>query len=97
MFFNYPIHFVDSGELLIYASIEGSAAPWQKAIKSRKTKEEKSSERIQEIEEAYHAVNLDGKGVTASELAEYLEVTKATATENYMASLQMLKRAMTTL
>lgn len=78
LFFDYPIHRPDESGVLKDLEPEGDKAPWQKAIDRRKSPEQKSEDRKKSLEIAYEACNIEGKGVTINELAEYMGVTKRT-------------------
>lgn len=77
IWFEYPVHTVDTIGTLADLSPEWEKAPWQKAIDKRKDPEQKKKERITEIDLAYEEVN-DGDGVTVEALSEVIGVSKRT-------------------
>ena len=77
IWFEYPIHKVDTSGILADLDPEWEKAPWQKAMEKRKDPEQKKKERITEIDLAYEEVN-DGEGVTAEALSEIIGVSKRT-------------------
>lgn len=78
VWFEYPIHRVDSVGILEDLHLDNSSKPqWQKAMDSRKSKEEKSEERKQELENAFNSCNVDGK-VTIQDLMGYLNCSERT-------------------
>ena len=47
-----------------------------KGVEARKSKEEKQEERFQQLETAYDICNIEGKGVSTTELMDYLDISK---------------------
>ncbi|QUY65114.1 AAA family ATPase [Helcococcus kunzii] len=78
IWFKYPIHEVDNKKVLEKVIPEGEKPAWQQAMDARKDPEEKKEERKKELELAYEACVVDGKGTTVNELADYMGVTKRT-------------------
>ena len=74
LWFEYPIHRVDHGEILKDVEPEGEKAPWQKALEKRKPKEVKAEDRKESIEMAFEACRFCGP-VTVQSLAEYAGVS----------------------
>lgn len=77
MWFDYPIHKIDSSGVLKDAEAEGDSPSWQKNFGRKKTDKERKNERKESIETAYEACGMNGK-VTIKDLAEYLGVTEKT-------------------
>lgn len=62
MFFEYPKHVLDHTGLLKKAEPEHEKAPWQKAVKGKKSKTlDRKEERQEALEEAFETVAVDGK------------------------------------
>lgn len=78
LWFKYPLHMVDAKGVLEKLQPEAEKAPWQKAMESRKTPEEKKEERKSALEVAFEACNMDGDGATVRELMEYMGLSKST-------------------
>lgn len=79
IWFDFPTHKIDTTGLLKDLEPEGSAPMWQKGIESRKTPEEKATDRKNEIEIAYAALELEGdESITADDLMEVMGVSKRT-------------------
>ncbi|MPW25970.1 AAA family ATPase [Alkalibaculum sp. M08DMB] len=77
LWFDYPVHNVDTVGSLKDVDTEGEKAPWQKAIEKRKPKEAKAKERKEAFETAFEACGIDGS-VTVESLSEYMGVTDKT-------------------
>jgi hypothetical protein len=78
MWFEYPIHTVDTDDLLKDAKAEGETAPWQRGG----AKEKKSEKNYKaETENAYEACKVDGQ-VTLEAMAEYLGLKSTKAVRN---------------
>ena len=77
VWFDYPVHRLDTEGVLKDCEAEGEAPNWQKNFSRKKTNKQRSDERKESIETAYEACNMDGN-VTVSDLAEYLGVTEKT-------------------
>ncbi len=75
--FEYPVHKADESEVLEDLQPESEKPAWQKSKAKTKSPEDKKKERKEALETAYSALD-EGEGVTASELAEYLGVSKRT-------------------
>lgn len=75
-YFDYPVHRVDTEGLLKDLKPESDKPYWQKGVEARKSKEEKQEERFQQLETAYDACNIEGKGVSTTELMDYLDISK---------------------
>lgn len=71
LWFDYPIHHLDTEGVLKDVEAEGEKPPWQKAISRRKTPAENKNERKKAIEVAYEACGIDGS-VTVKALSEYM-------------------------
>lgn len=74
LWFNYPVHQIDTVGVLHDLDAEGSKLPWQKAMEKRKDPEVKKKKRQQEFENAFEAVSSlnDGGEVTVQDLVDYL-------------------------
>lgn len=75
-YFDYPVHRVDTEGLLKDLKPESDKPYWQKGVEARKSKEEKQEERFQQLETAYDICNIEGKGVSTTELMDYLDISK---------------------
>lgn len=78
VWFNYPVHKIDSVGVLKDASADTEKAPWQNNLGRKKTDKERKNERKVSVETAFDACAMGGKEVAVSELAEYLGVTEKT-------------------
>ncbi len=74
LWFNYPVHAVDSVGILDDVEPEGEKAPWQKAMERRKDPEVKANDRRIALDNAFEACSGDGD-VTTDQLAEYLGIS----------------------
>lgn len=74
MWFDYPVHRMDTVGVLKDAETDDAQPPWkknfQKSGKRNKTPEERKKDRIAAIDTAFEACNIDEK-VTVADLAEY--------------------------
>lgn len=77
LWFEYPVHKVDTVGVLKSVEAEGERAPWQKNFAKKKTPEARKKEKITSIETAFEACGFDGK-VTVQAMAEYMGVTDKT-------------------
>ena len=77
LWFDYPIHSVDTIGGLKEIEPEGERPPWQKAMEKRKDPAIKAKERRVALENAFEACSGDGE-VTTDTLAEYLGVSTRT-------------------
>lgn len=77
LWFDYPVHRVDSVGVLDDIQPDAEKPPWQRAMASRKPKEQKAKERKASIQSAFEACGINEK-VTVSDLAEYLGVSEKT-------------------
>lgn len=77
LWFDYPIHNIDTVGSLKDADTEGEKAPWQKAMEKRKDPEVKKKNRNTELELAYDACAIN-EVITTKDLAEYIGVTTRT-------------------
>ncbi|MDH6367534.1 MULTISPECIES: AAA family ATPase [unclassified Breznakia] len=77
LWFDYPIHSIDTIGHLKDIDPEGVQPAWKKAKDSRKPKEVKATDRKHAIETAYGACTIDGE-VTVKALAEYMGKTEKT-------------------
>lgn len=75
-YFDYPVHRVDTEGLLKDLKPESDKPYWQKGVEARKSKEEKQEERFQQLETAYDICNIEGNGVSTTELMDYLDISK---------------------
>lgn len=79
IWFDYPIHKVDTTGLLNDLMPESEKPNWQKGIEARKTPEENKKERVSAIEIAYSKFELEGvEEITLNDLADEMEVSKQT-------------------
>jgi regulatory protein RepA len=77
LWFDYPVHNVDTVGSLKDAETEGERPPWQRAISKRKPKEVKAKSRKESTETAFEACSIDGE-VTIESMAEYMGVSEKT-------------------
>lgn len=77
LWFNYPIHQVDTEGILKDQQAEGDKPPWQRAMEKRKPKEKKAKDRKIALENAFEACSFEGE-VTLKSIAEYMGVTEKT-------------------
>lgn len=77
LWFDYPIHTVDTIGVLKDIEPGGEKPAWQKAIDKRKPKDVKEKERKESLETAFQACGIDGD-VTIQTLVEYMGVTERT-------------------
>ena len=78
LWFDYPIHKIDSIGVLHDIQPETDQPAWKRAISKRKPKEEKAKDRKQALETAFEACSINDK-ITISDIAEYMGVTEKTA------------------
>lgn len=77
LWFDYPVHTVDTVGTLNDIKEDNEKPAWQKAMGKRKSKDEKAKDRKESFEIAYECCSFDGD-VTIEKLAEYLAVTERT-------------------
>lgn len=81
MWFDYPIHREDNIGVLKDCVVDGEYnsknSPYKRNFSKKKTSAEKKKERMDSLEEAYNACNIDGN-VTVSDIADYLGKTEKT-------------------
>jgi len=77
LWFDYPIHNMDTDGLLQDVEAESEKPPWQRAMEKRKPRESRIEERRQALDTAYQACMV-GTTVTVQALAEYMGVTERT-------------------
>ena len=75
LWFDYPIHNVDTIGILKDVEAEGERAPWQRAIDKRKPKVDKKKERKLVLETAFGTCGFEGE-VTLPMLEEYMGLSK---------------------
>lgn len=79
IYFDYPIHKIDTEGVLKNLMPESEKAPWQKGIEARKTPQENKKERVSALEIAYSKFELEGvEEITLNDLADEMEVSKQT-------------------
>jgi len=81
IWFRYPVHEIDKiGSLKDLASNSFNAknSPYKKNFSNKKTPEEQKHERMESLETAYSACNMDDGQVTLKDLAEYMGVGEKT-------------------
>lgn len=78
LWFDYPVHYMDSTGTLAKLSPESELAPWQKGLKNRKSKEAKAADRKNALDTAFDVLNMGDGLVRVSELAEYLGTSDKT-------------------
>ena len=77
LWFDYPVHNVDTVGALKDVDAEGEQPPWKKNFTKKKSPEKRKEEKNVSVETAYEACGIDGK-VTVQAMAEYLGVTDKT-------------------
>lgn len=77
LWFDYPVHFVDTVGSLDDIGADGDASPWKRNFKKKKTPAESKKERESSVENAFEAAGFGGQS-TVKGMAEYLEVTEKT-------------------
>lgn len=77
VWFEYPVHKIDTDDVLKDAQPGFEKAPWERAIEARKPKKTRKKERKEALETAYEACKIDGD-VTLDALAGFLGVTERT-------------------
>lgn len=79
VWFDYPIHNVDTSGILDNVDPEGDKAPWQKAMEKRKSPEKKKEQRENALEMAFASFELEGRDtVTINDLIEEMGVSRRT-------------------
>ena len=78
IWFNYPIHTVDTTGVLADIPLDEELPSWQRAMKARKTPEENSNQRLNEFGIAFENLSQEHDEVTVGMLADELVTTKAT-------------------
>lgn len=98
LWFDYPVHYIDSTGELAKLQPEAELAPWQKGLKNRKSKEAKANDRKNALDMAFDALNIGDGLVRVSELAEYLGVSdktikrRVTETKKYEVDYGMVRK-----
>lgn len=77
LWFDYPVHRIDESGALGDIQPDAEKPAWQRAMASRKPKEQKAQDRKKAIEAAYEACGINEK-VTVKDMAEYLGVSEKT-------------------
>ncbi|MDD6484777.1 MAG: AAA family ATPase [Clostridiales bacterium] len=77
VWFDYPVHRIDSVGVLKDIHPEEDKPFWKKGIESRRSKEQRKEDRRQSVETAYEACKINGK-VTINEMAQYMGVSEKT-------------------
>ena len=78
IWFNYPIHTVDTTGVLADIPLDEELPSWQRAMKARKTPEENSNQRLNEFGVAFENLSQEHDEVTVGMLADELCVEKKT-------------------
>lgn len=74
LWFNYPVHNIDTIGSLKDVETEGEAPPWKRNFAKKKTPETRKKERSTSLETAYEACSMNGT-VTVQAMAEYMGIT----------------------
>lgn len=77
LWFDYPIHHVDTIGSLKDVGSEGDAPAWKRNFTKKKSVDERKEDKKESFENAYGACGIDGK-VTIKAMAEYMGVTEKT-------------------
>ena len=75
LYFDYPVHKVDHTGVLNDIDPDEVKPQWQKAKEARKSPADKKKDRMNALDMAYDALNIDGK-VTVKALEEYFTLSK---------------------
>ena len=78
LWFDYPVHKVDTINVLKDIQPESDKPSWQKAIEKRKDKAAKKEERINALEIAFSSLEIGGEQITVRDLAEEMGVSERT-------------------
>lgn len=79
LYFDYPVHIVDETGVLDDIDPDDVKPQWQKAKEKRQEQAKKSNEsKINKFEIEFSNIELEGRGVSAEELAEKLNTTSRT-------------------
>lgn len=71
LWFEYPVHRVDTVGVLKGVEAEGEAPAWRKNFTKKKSPEDKKKDKKQSLETAFEACGINGK-VTVKSMAEYM-------------------------
>jgi len=77
MWFDYPMHKIDTIGVLKDIETDGERAPWQKNFEKKKSPEERKKEKKVSLETAFEACGIDEK-VSVKSMAEYMGVSEKT-------------------
>ena len=78
LWFDYPVHKVDTINVLKDIQHESDKPSWQKAKDKRKSKDTKKEERINALEIAFSSLEIGGEQITVRDLAEEMGVSERT-------------------
>ena len=78
LWFDYPVHKVDTINVLKDIQPESDKPSWQKAKDKRKSKDTKKEERINALEIAFSSLEIGGEQITVRDLAEEMGVSERT-------------------
>jgi RecA-family ATPase len=77
LWFDYPVHHVDTVGVLKDVGSDGEKAPWQRDKGKKQTKAQQRKEKVIEMTNAYEACKIEGE-VTPQSMAEYLSLSERT-------------------
>lgn len=77
LWFDYPVHHIDTVGSLKDVDAEGEAAPWQKNFKKKKASDDVKTNKKNALETAFELCIINDK-VTVKDMAEYIGVTEKT-------------------
>lgn len=77
LWFDYPVHYVDTIGSLKDIELDGERAPWQKNFSKKKSPAERKKEKETSLETAIEACSLNEQ-ITLKDIAEYMGVTEKT-------------------
>ena len=76
LWFDYPVHRVDTGGMLADLAPEEETPAWKKAVENRKKQAESNRlKKLNKFEIEFSNIEMDGREVSAQELAEKLNVS----------------------
>lgn len=76
LWFDYPVHKADSAGVLMDVEPDGEMPAWKKAVENRKKQAESSRlKKLNEFEIEFSNIEMDGREVSAQELADKLDTT----------------------
>lgn len=84
IWFDYPLHRIDTTGVLEDIDLADDKPQWQKALESRRSKEDNKQQRRDKLESAYNATKVGNVVVTTEDIRKYLGVKSCKTIENYI-------------